>query len=150
VHAGWEVEEANLYYQAGLLTNIVRLTMDHYWELFTHLRSAATMQVDNWEAAKTHLQHHADKLRVIRDNVSTRNQMLVHNYVYLRDAVASEFHSSSLTGKFTETMQDQMKSLLATVEEGGARPNTLSELPVCTWPQCDSRGRSEYVPTYQD
>jgi hypothetical protein len=103
-HAGWEVKEANLYYQAGLLPNIMRLTMDHYWELFTHLRSMASMQVDNWEAAKMHLQHHADKLRVIRDNASTRNQMLVQNYVYLRDAVASEFHSSDLTGKFMETM----------------------------------------------
>jgi hypothetical protein len=123
-HAGWEVEEANLYYQAGLPPNIVRLTMDHYWELFTHLQSVATMQVNNWEAAKIHLQHHADKLRVIHDNASTRNQMLVQNHVYLRDAVASEFHSSSLTGKFMETMQDQMKSLLATIEVGGARPKT--------------------------
>jgi hypothetical protein len=79
--AGWGVEEANLYYQAGLMPNIVRLTMDHYWELFTHLRSVATMQVNSWEAAKMHLQHHADKLRVICDNASTRNQMLVQNYV---------------------------------------------------------------------
>jgi hypothetical protein len=39
-HAGWEAEEANLFHQAGLLpANLVlQLTsMDHYWELFSHL-----------------------------------------------------------------------------------------------------------------
>ena len=116
-HAGWEIEEANLFYQAGLLPNLVRLTMDHYWELFSHLRSVATDHPDNWEAALIHVQHHAEKLRVIRDNAATRNQMLLQNYVYLRDAVATEFHSSSLTGKFTKTMQDQMRSLKASMEE---------------------------------
>jgi hypothetical protein len=51
--------------------------------------------------------------------------MLVQNYVYLRDAVATEFHSSSLTGKFTTTMQDQMRSLRAAMEEQlGSRPKT--------------------------
>jgi hypothetical protein len=38
-------------------------------------------------------------------------------HVYLRDAVAKDFHSSSLTGKFTKTIQEQIRSLRVTLEE---------------------------------
>jgi hypothetical protein len=116
-HAGWEIEEANLFYQAGLLPTIMRLTMEHYWELLSHLRNIATEHLEDWEAAFTHVVHHSEKLRVIRDNAATRNQMLFQNYVYLRDAVAKDFHSSSLTGKFTKTIQEQIRSLRVTMEE---------------------------------
>jgi hypothetical protein len=37
-HAGWDVEEANLFYQAGFLPNVMQLTMEHCWELLSHLR----------------------------------------------------------------------------------------------------------------
>ena len=116
-HAGWDIEEANLFYQAGLLPTVMRLTMEHYWELLSHLRNIATEHLDDWEAAYTHVLHHSEKLRVIRDNAATRNQMLFQNYVYLRDAVAKDFHSSSLTGKFTKTIQEQIRSLRVTMEE---------------------------------
>ena len=43
--------------------------------------------------------------------------MLFQNYVYLRDAVAKDFHSSSLTGKFTKTIQEQIRSLRVMMEE---------------------------------
>ena len=40
--------------------------------------------------------------------------MLFQNYMYLRDAVAKDFHSSSLTEKFTKTIQEQIWSLCIT------------------------------------
>jgi hypothetical protein len=126
-HAGWDIEEANLFYQAGLLPNVMRLTMDHYWELLSHLRNIATEHLDDWEAAFTHVLHHSEKLRVIRDNAATRNQMLFQNYVYLRDAVSKDFHSSSLTGKFTKTIQDQIRSLRTTMEEAQALGTRLKD-----------------------
>jgi hypothetical protein len=43
--------------------------------------------------------------------------MLFQNYVCLRDAVAKDFHSSSLTGKFTKTIQEQIRSLRVTLKE---------------------------------
>jgi hypothetical protein len=57
--------------------------------------------------------------------------MLARNFVYLRDAVATEFHSSSLTGKFTKTsMQEQIRSMRAAMEEQLAsrpkKPSTLN------------------------
>jgi hypothetical protein len=127
-HSGWDIEEANLFYQAGLLPNVMRLTMEHYWELLSHLRNIATEHLEDWEAAFTHVSHHSEKLRVIRDNAATRNQMLFQNYVYLRDAVANEFHSSSLTGKFTKTIQDQIRSLRTTMEEAQALGTRLKDL----------------------
>jgi hypothetical protein len=53
--------------------------------------------------------------------------MLFQNYVYLRDAVAKEFHSSSLTGKFTKTIQDQIRSLRVTMEEAHALGTRLKD-----------------------
>jgi hypothetical protein len=38
-HAGWEIHEALLFYQIGFLLNVVQFTMEHYYELFLHLRT---------------------------------------------------------------------------------------------------------------
>jgi hypothetical protein len=38
---------------------------------------------DNLEAVQINVQHQAKKLRVIRDNAATQNQMLLQNYVGL-------------------------------------------------------------------
>ena len=72
-HAGWDIEEANLFYQAGLLPNVMWFTMEHYWELLSHLNNTATKDLDGWEAAFTHVLHHSEILRVICDNAATRN-----------------------------------------------------------------------------
>jgi hypothetical protein len=41
-HAGWDIEEANLFCQAGLLPTVKRLTMEHCWEPLSHPGNIAT------------------------------------------------------------------------------------------------------------
>jgi hypothetical protein len=66
--------------------------------------------------------------------------MLFQNYVCLRDAVAKDFHSSSLTGKFTKTVQEQIRSLRATIEETQALGARLKDPnnPQCSCAHCHS------------
>jgi hypothetical protein len=116
-HAGWEIHEALLFYQIGLLPNVVRLTMEHYYELFLHLRTLGTTRPETWDTLGfVHTNHHAEKLRVIRYNASSRAQMILQNYIYLRDARERDFSSNSLTGAITNALQEQIHELEASME----------------------------------
>jgi hypothetical protein len=60
--------------------------MEHYYELFLHLRTLGTTRPETWDTMGTvHTNHHAKKLRIIRYNASSRAQMILQNYIYLRD-----------------------------------------------------------------
>jgi hypothetical protein len=116
-HAGWELHKALLYYQIGLLPNVVRLTMEHYYKMFLHLRTLGTTRPENWDTlGKVHTAHHAEKLRIIRYNASSRAQLIMHNYMYLRDARERDFSSNSLTGAITTALQVQLYELEAALK----------------------------------
>jgi hypothetical protein len=116
-HAGWELHEALLYYQMGLLPSIVRLTMEHYYELFLHLRTLGTTRPENWDTlGKIHTTHHAEMLRIIRCNASSRAQLIMQNYMYLRDSRERDFSSNSLTGSITTALQEQLYGIEAALE----------------------------------
>jgi hypothetical protein len=85
-HPGWElVHEALLYYQIGLLPNVARLTMEHYYEMFLlHLRTLGTTRPDDNRDIldKLHTMHQAEKLRILRIlrcNASSRGQFIMQN-----------------------------------------------------------------------
>jgi hypothetical protein len=118
-HAGWEIHEALLYYQIGLLPNVVGLTMEHYYD-----RTVGTTHPETWDTmGSVHANHHAKKLRIIRYNASSRAQMILQNYIYLRDTREKDFSSNSLTGAITTALQEQIHDLEASME---APPKQIS------------------------
>jgi hypothetical protein len=118
------MHEALLYYQIGLLPNVVRLTMEHYYELFLHLRTLGTTRPETWDTmGSVHTNHHSEKLRIIRYNASSRAQMILQNYIYLRDTREKDFSSNSLTGAITMALQEQIHDLEVSME---APPKQIS------------------------
>jgi hypothetical protein len=91
--------------------------MEHDYKMFLHLRTLGTTRPKNWDTlGKVHTTHHAEKLRIIRYNASSRAQLIMQNYMYLRDARERDFSSNSLTGAITTALQEQLYELEAALE----------------------------------
>jgi hypothetical protein len=98
--------------------------MEHYYKLFLHLRTLGTTHPETWDTmGSVHTNHHAAKLRIIRYNASSRGQMILQNYIYLRDTREKDFSSNSLTSAITTVLQEQIHDLEASME---APPKQIS------------------------
>jgi len=97
--------------------------MDFYLSLHQHLMGLATSDNVPWSYVQIELEHHVDELDLIRNSQDSRLQAILALYAYLRDGVASNWHSSSLQYKRN---LDVMASRGGGEEESGGDSMNLS------------------------
>jgi hypothetical protein len=77
---------------------IARDPMDYYLSLHQYLMGLASSEVP-WSYVQVEIDHHVEELDLIRSSADSRTQAILSLYCYLRDGVASNWHSSSLQYK---------------------------------------------------
>ena len=99
IRAGWtDPLLIEAWSQGGYLMRIARDSMDYYLSLHQHLMGLASSEVP-WSYAQVEIDHHVEELDLIRGSADSRIQAILSLYCYLRDGVASNWHSSSLQYK---------------------------------------------------
>jgi hypothetical protein len=106
-HEGWTQEDAEIYCDQGGVTRVVVLTFDNFYSLLLHIIGKSYKHPEQWEhVGRQHLEFPAKNLRLIRKYALRRSQMILQNYIYLRDTKAGGFQSTKLLAKLTEELQD--------------------------------------------
>jgi viroplasmin and RNaseH domain-containing protein len=99
IRAGWtDPLLIEAWSQGGFLMRIARDSMDYYLSLHQHLMGLASSEVP-WSYVQVEIDHHVEELDLIRSSADSRIQAILSLYCYLRDGVASNWHSSSLQYK---------------------------------------------------
>jgi hypothetical protein len=100
IKAGWtDPHRIEAWAQGGYFLRLARDSMDFYLSLHQHLMGLATSDNVPWSYVQIELEHHVDELDLIRSSQDSRIQAIMALYAYLRDGVASNWHSSSLQYK---------------------------------------------------
>jgi hypothetical protein len=87
----WTDADAKLYLVAGILPRVIVTTMDNYFHLLLHVRTMSPSEDIFEHLGAQHLLYHADQLLQIRRYALTQQDMILKNYIYLRDAAANGF-----------------------------------------------------------
>jgi viroplasmin and RNaseH domain-containing protein len=99
IRAGWtDPLLIEAWSQGGYLMRIGRDSMDYYLSLHQHLMGLASSEVP-WSYVQVEIDHHVEELDLIRSSADSRFQCILCMYGYLRDGVASNWHSTSLQYK---------------------------------------------------
>jgi hypothetical protein len=102
--AGWVPADAELFCTAGRLPTMVRQTMDLWIELHMHLQRVHIS--DGFEWMNLHCKFFASGFRRNRQFALTRNQLIVRNYISLRDWRAKGWQDLKLFGQLTKSLHD--------------------------------------------
>jgi hypothetical protein len=106
-HKGWTQEDAEVYCEQGGATRLISLTFDNFYLLLLHIIGKSYKHPEQWDhVGRQHLECHAKNLRLIRKYALRRSQMILQNYIYLRDARSSGYQNTKLLAKLTEELQD--------------------------------------------
>jgi hypothetical protein len=114
-NAGWTLKDADAFCMSGLLPQIIRHSIQTFYELHIHFQKLPIAHFESWEAVgKEHVLHHALALMRIRRFALTRNQMILQTYLCLRDAKVKGFLDIKLLGALTIKWQSiTLKSMTA-------------------------------------
>jgi hypothetical protein len=100
IRAGWtDPLRIEAWAQGGYFLRIARDSLDFYLSLHQHLMGLATTENVPWSYVQVEIDHHVEELDLIRSSQDSRLQALLGLYAYLRDGVATNWHSSSLQYK---------------------------------------------------
>ncbi len=100
IRAGWtDPHRIEAWAQGGYFLRLARDSMDFYLSLHQHLMGLATADNVPWSYVQIELDHHVEELDLLRSSQDSRIQAILALYAYLRDGVASNWHSSSLQYK---------------------------------------------------
>jgi hypothetical protein len=103
-NAGWTILSAELWCRAGLLPHIMRRTLDLFSELHQHLLSTHNAHATQWDTVtKVRVLFHAENLRRIRIFAQHRGQMILMNYIYLRDMRQKGWQDVKLLGQLMDS-----------------------------------------------
>jgi hypothetical protein len=120
VRAGWtDPLLIEAWSQGGYLMRIARDSMDYYLSLHQHLMGLASSEVP-WSYVQVEIDHHVEELDLIRGSADSRIQAILSLYCYLRDGVASNWHSTSLQYK------RNVDAMMIWSEGGGSRNETTN------------------------
>jgi hypothetical protein len=96
---GWTSQDAEAYCMSGLLPELMRQSLQTFYELHVHFQKLAITHYANWkDVGKEHVLHHSLALMWIRWFALTRNQIVQQTYAYLRDAKSKGFLDIKLLG----------------------------------------------------
>jgi hypothetical protein len=87
----WTDADAKLYLVAVLLPRVIVATMDNYFHLLLHVRTMSPTEDIFEHLGAQHLSYHADQLLQIQRYALTRQDLILKNYIYLRDAAVNGF-----------------------------------------------------------
>ena len=95
------------YQRYGGIPMLARLSYAAYSGLLATLRQRA-IDFPDWETgpAKEMLEHHSSKLAQIRATAVNRKSLILNTYVYLRDAEASDYTSTTMYRSMWESMTE--------------------------------------------
>jgi hypothetical protein len=121
IRAGWtDPLRIDAWAQGGYFLRIARDSLDFYLSLHQHLMGLATTENVPWSYVQVEIDHHVEELDLIRNSQDSRIQAMLGLYAYLRDGVATNWHSSSL----------QYKRNLDTMALCGGEPQGRDCLPL--------------------
>lgn len=95
---GYRTKDIEQYHRQGGLPIVLRDLGRYYFALLMKLQSEANKSAPRWSNtyAEGMLKHHARELAYIRSMAGTREDLILTNYTYLRDAFRSKFTSLEL------------------------------------------------------
>jgi hypothetical protein len=127
-----EDQEAEEIVQLCPLFRVGTRTVELYLLLLNHLLSLCYQEgsVSGFEHCKASLQYHAGKLGKVRDTYNIRIQVLVGIYVYLRDALSSNFRPPKLLAREVDTLRRRLDS--SSTSSGGTASTTTGLCRHCS------------------
>ena len=116
---GYRSSEIEHYQRQGGLPIVLRDLAKYYFALLMKLQSEANKSSPRWSNtyAESMLKYHARELAYIRSMAGTREDLILTNYTYLRDAYKAKFTTLELQDSvIKETL---LRSNESKAEEGG-------------------------------
>jgi hypothetical protein len=103
-NAGWTANSAELWCRAGLLPHIIRRTLDLFSDLHQHLLTTHDLHSTQWDTVTgVRITFHAENLRRIRTFAQHRGQLILLNYIYLRDMRSKSWQDIKLLGQLMDS-----------------------------------------------
>lgn len=120
IRRNYDEGEVDLYLASGFLPRIVAASFENYYSLLVQARELHMSHPEPWDGgpADTLVQHHSEKLLMLRMNAESRRDLILRTYAYLRDSAQKSYYHESQT----EALWDRMSTLtekLANSRRGG-------------------------------
>ena len=114
----WDDQTIENWSYGGYITQISRLSMDHYISLLQHLMQVSTSS--GWDMAKKEIEFYLKKFNMIRGNSQSRIMALCRIYVVLRDGFEGSWRSNKLEAEKIVFLYEQLRTFRegSSLEEG--------------------------------
>ena len=128
---GYQSKDTERYLLQGGLPILLRELAKYYFALLMKIQSEANKTAPRWSNtyAEGMLKYHARELAYIRSMSGTREDLILTNYTYLRDAYKSKFTSLELQD--TVIKESLLREPSAAGHQGGASINEATKRKGC-------------------
>lgn len=135
--AGYSYADSQLLAASSVYFHISQDVQAAYIGLHLYLLTVSVRQ--GFTYADLERKHHAKKLKRIRDLYTTRLQVVLHSYAYLRDLQANKWQSFSTQQLRIQSLTTQVRTMIMQGDggdgdggDGTSTPGTLPPNPTCS------------------
>ena len=134
--------QIDMYLRVGLLPYIIGESFRWYQRLLAE--AAHRTSNDSWNAAKIFLDHHANKLSIVRRRAASRAQLVMRVYVYLRDSNDKSFMTVKLLeAELREIRKGQVEGESVTSKNPGGSKKAPGSCGKCGTTTLHTGGRKK-------
>jgi hypothetical protein len=125
----WPESVVEYFILCGRLTNLVRNSYDYYVGLLGKLSRLHT-EFGDFEPVKIVLDYYAEELKINRHSANSRFELILRNYVFLREAHRYEYFNVDVQGRLNNFLVSRMMAT-KTKAPGTSGANTTDRCPRC-------------------